>query len=44
MNDYECADCGLIYGLERLNLVTGDPKDVLENYCPNWWGKNVVER
>ena len=38
---YRCDDCQLIYTLERINLVDGDPKDVLSNYCPNCGGENT---
>jgi predicted RNA-binding Zn-ribbon protein involved in translation (DUF1610 family) len=41
---FECPDCGLIYTVERLNMVSGDPKAVLEHYCPNCGGENITER
>lgn len=41
--EYECNDCGLIYTLERINLVSGDPGDVLGNYCPNCASEDVSQ-
>ena len=38
---YACQNCNLIYTLARINLVSGDPKDVLGNYCPNCASDNV---
>lgn len=41
---FECGDCGLIYWGEMINLVEGDRKDVIGNYCPNCGSKNPEKR
>lgn len=40
----ECADCGLMYTVEMLNLVDaeGDERtDPVSNYCPNCGGDDL---